>query len=105
MRQILDDLVVATTKDLKVLDEIETEGLEMKINARAVLVLPWLVLVALTLRAGPFRDFYRSTAGLLVVLVGAALSGARLLWISRLGRAHEEQRVFGAGATRRRSRA
>ena len=33
-REILDDLVVATTKDVKVLDEIESEGLEMKINAR-----------------------------------------------------------------------
>jgi tight adherence protein B len=48
VRRILEDLVVATTKDLKVLDEIESEGLEMKINARAVLVMPWLVLVALT---------------------------------------------------------
>jgi tight adherence protein B len=45
---ILEDLVAVTTKDVKVLDEIDTEGLEMKINARAVLVLPWLVLVALT---------------------------------------------------------
>ena len=66
VRQILEDLVVATTKDLKVLDEIESEGLEMKINARAVLVMPWLVLVALTLRAGPFRAFYQSPAGVLV---------------------------------------
>ena len=62
VQEILDDLVVATTKDLKVLDEIETEGLEMKINARAVLVLPWFVLVALTVRGGAFRDFYQSTA-------------------------------------------
>ncbi len=44
---ILEDLVAATTRDLKVLDEIETEGLEMRINACAVLVLPWFVLVAL----------------------------------------------------------
>jgi tight adherence protein B len=48
VKEILEDLVVSTTKDLKVLDEIDTEGLEMKINARAVLVLPWFVLVALT---------------------------------------------------------
>ena len=52
VRQILDDLVVATTKDVKVLDEIDSEGLEMRINARAVMVMPWLVLVALTIRAG-----------------------------------------------------
>ncbi len=71
--------MVATTKDLKVLDEIDTEGLEMRINARAVLVLPWFVLIALTLRGGAFRAFYASSAGLLVVLVGGALSARRLL--------------------------
>jgi tight adherence protein B len=97
VRQILEDLVVATTKDVKVLDEVESEGLEMKINARAVAVMPWLVLVALTLRPGPFRAFYQSAAGLVVVLVGAALSAVGSWWISRLGRAHQEQRVFGAG--------
>ena len=96
VREILDDLVVSTTKDLKVLDEIDTEGLEMRINARAVLVMPWLVLIALTLRAGPFRDFYASGAGVLVVLVGGALSAVGYLWISRLGRTQDEQRVFGS---------
>jgi tight adherence protein B len=94
--QILDDLVVATTKDLKVLDEIESEGLEMKLNARAVLVMPWFVLLALTVRDGAFRDFYRSSAGLLVVAVGALLSAAGAWWIGRLGRRHEERRVFAA---------
>jgi len=54
------------------------------------------VLVALTLRPGPFRAFYQSSAGLLVVLLGAALSGLGSWWISRLGRARQEQRVFGA---------
>ena len=96
VKQILEDLVAATTKDVKVLEEIESEGLEMKINARAVLVMPWFVLLALTFRPGPFRDFYRSPAGLLVVLAGGALSALGSWWISRLGRVHQEQRVFGA---------
>jgi len=81
------------------LEEVETEGLEMKINARAVLVLPWLVLVALTIREGPFRDFYRSAGGLLVVLVAGALSVAGGLLIARLARTRTEQRVFGSSAT------
>jgi hypothetical protein len=68
----------------------------MKLNARAVLVMPWLVLVALTIRGGAFRDFYSSTAGLVVVLVGAALCTIGAWWIGRLGRSHEEQRVFGS---------
>jgi tight adherence protein B len=100
VKEILEDLVVVTTKDLKVLDEIETEGLEMKINARAVLVLPWFVLLALTMRAGPFREFYQSAAGLAVVVVGAGLSVLGYAWISRLGRVHNEQRVFGSGGVR-----
>jgi len=94
VRDILEDLVVATTKDLKVLDEIDTEGLEMKINARAVLVLPWAVLVALTLRPGPFRTFYQSTAGVLVLLGAAVLSALGATWLGRLGRQPVEPRVF-----------
>ena len=96
VRAILEDLVAATTRDLKVMEQIQTEGLELKINARAVLVLPWLVLVALTIRAGPFRDFYQSTAGLLVVLAGAGLSLVGYLLVARLGRTQTEKRVFGS---------
>ncbi len=84
VKEILEDLVVATTKDLKVLDEIETEGLEMRINARAVLVLPWFVLLALTIRGGAFRDFYQSGAGVLVVAAGGVLSAIGYAWITRL---------------------
>jgi tight adherence protein B len=98
VKDILEDLVVTTTKDLKVLEEIETEGLEMKINARAVLVLPWVVLVALTIRPGPFRAFYQSAGGLVVVLAGGALSAFGYFLISRLARTHHERRVFGSDA-------
>jgi tight adherence protein B len=94
VRDILEDLVVATTDDLKVLDEIDTEGLEMRINGRAVLVLPWLVLVALTVRPGPFRAFYGSTAGLLVIAAAAALSALGSWWLGRLGAQPDEPRVF-----------
>ena len=95
VQEILEDLVVTTTKDLKVLEEIDTDSLEMRINARAVLALPWFVLLALTFRGGAFRDFYQSGAGLLVVLFGGALSGIGYAWINRLGRSMQEQRVFG----------
>jgi len=99
VRDILEDLVVATSEDLKVLDEIDTEGLEMRINARAVLVLPWIVLVALTLRPGPFRSFYGSGAGLLVIAAAAVLSVLGAWWLGRLGALPIEPRVFaGAGA-------
>ena len=97
VKDILEDLIATTTSDLKVQEEIETEGLEMKINARVVLVLPWVVLVALTIRPGPFRDFYQSGGGLVVVVLGGALSVVGYVVINRLGRSQYERRVFGAG--------
>ncbi|MGH9030892.1 MAG: type II secretion system F family protein [Acidimicrobiia bacterium] len=98
VKDILEDLIATTTRDVKVQEEIETEGLEMKINARVVLVLPWVVLVALTIRPGPFREFYQSAGGLLVVALGGVLSVIGYVVISRLGRSQYERRVFGAGA-------
>jgi tight adherence protein B len=96
VRNILEDLVDATTRDLKLLDALETEGLEMRINARAVVVLPWFVLVALTARAGPFRDFYRSSGGLATLIVAACLTAIGMFLLGRLGRDEDEERVFGA---------
>lgn len=98
VRHILEDLVAATTSDLKLQDALETEGLEMRINARAVVVLPWLVLVALTARAGPFRDFYRSSGGFLTLVVAACLTAVGMIFLGRLGRDEDEERVFGTAA-------
>ncbi len=99
LSDILRDLAEATTRDVRALEEIATEALEQKINARAVFVLPWVVLLVLTLKPGPFRDFYRSTGGVLVVLAGAALSLFGLWLVSRLSREQVERRVLGAAAT------
>jgi tight adherence protein B len=96
VRDILDDLVDATTRDLKLLDELETEGLEMRINARAVVVLPWLVLVALTARPGAFREFYRSGGGVLTLLVAGVLTVVGVSVLGRLGREPVEARIFAS---------
>jgi tight adherence protein B len=101
VRSILEDLVDATTRDLKLLDAIETEGLEMRINARAVVVLPWLVLVALTARPGPFRSFYRSSGGFVTLVVAACLTAVGMFLLGRLGRDEDEERVFGSSAVPR----
>jgi tight adherence protein B len=97
VRSILEDLVDATTRDIKLADEIETEGLEMRINARAVVVLPWLVLVALTMRPGPFRAFYRSSGGVVTLAIGGVLTLIGVVVLGRLGREGDEARVFDGG--------
>ena len=91
---ILRDLATATTRDLWVLEQAQTESLEQRINARAVFVLPWIVLVAVTLQEGPFREFYRSGAGLVVIVIGAMASLGGMWIIRRLGAQTPEPRVM-----------
>jgi tight adherence protein B len=98
--EILEDLVATTTADLKTREEVETDGLEMRINARAVVVLPWCVLVLLTAGEPSFRAFYRSSAGFAVLLVGAVLSAAGTAVLARLGRTPTEGRVFDTPTVR-----
>ncbi|MDH5293898.1 MAG: type II secretion system F family protein [Acidimicrobiia bacterium] len=96
--EILRDLADATVRDVWTLEEIETQSLEQKINARAVFILPWFVLVAITARPGPFRDFYASGGGLLVVVFCGVLSGFGMWLVSRLGAEPDEPRVLGGAA-------
>lgn len=91
---ILRDLAESTSMDLAAAEEEQTEALEQRINARVVFMLPWLVLVALTFRPGPFRAFYSSPAGMLVVAIGAALSLLGIAIISRLSQPQDEPRVL-----------
>lgn len=95
---ILRQLADATTRDIRTLEEIATDSLEQRINARAVFALPWIVLAVLTLQPGHFREFYRSPGGILVVLAGGALSLLGTWIVSRLARDPGETRVFGGGA-------
>ena len=67
-------------ENAKLLDEIETEGLEMRINARAVMVLPWLVLVALTARLMAWPLEKAVYLAPVIVVGGAAAVGLAILW-------------------------
>ncbi len=98
VRTVLEDLTSAITADLKVTEEIQTAMLESRINARAVVAMPWLVLVMLNVGNGPFRSFYRSPGGLVTILVGAVLSALGSGLIARLSRLPVEERVLGVSA-------
>jgi tight adherence protein B len=93
--EVLRDLAAMTTRDVWTAEEIETAGLEQKLNARMVFAIPWLVLLFITLRPGPFRDFYLSGAGVAVIVLGGVMSGLGMVVVSRLGREPDEPRVLG----------
>jgi tight adherence protein B len=92
--EILRDLAAATTRDIWVLEQVQTESLEQRINARAVFALPWFVLIAITLQEGPFRDFYRSAPGVVVIVIGGLASAFGMMLIRRLGSHPVEPRVL-----------
>ena len=92
--EILSDLAEATTRDLWTMEQVRTETLEHKINARIVFVLPWLVLVAMTARSGAFREFYSTPAGIMVAMAGGVMSVAGIVIASRLGSIPDEPRVL-----------
>jgi tight adherence protein B len=94
--EVLQDLAVATTRDLRTMETIESERLEQKINARAVFALPWFVLALLTAAPGDIRTFYNTGQGVLVVMAGGAMSLFGLWIVSRLARDLPEPRVFGS---------
>ncbi len=94
VRDIIDNLIEATTEDIALADAIATESIEMKINSRAVVILPWCVLLILTMSGGIFRDFYQTSAGAVVIFIGAIMSIAGIAILSRLTRTDLEQRVF-----------
>jgi len=96
---VLADLSAATIRDLRTVEEIRTDALEQRINGRIVFVVPWLVLVLLTSRPGPFRDFYASAAGVIVIVVGALVSLFGAWLVARLSRDTIEPRVLGSSAT------
>lgn len=91
---LLRDLADSTTDDIRLLETVETAQLETRIEARAVAVLPFVVLVMLTSRSPDYRAFYSSALGVVVIIVGAVMTLLGSIAVQRLGRVREETRVL-----------
>ncbi len=96
---VLRDLAEATGKDIRLREEIETAHLERRIEARAAVVLPFAVLVLLCSTSEPYRDFYSSIGGFVVIVVGSGMVMVGMTLIRRLGRLPIETRVLATPAT------
>lgn len=93
---VIEDLSVAVAAEVAAAEETETLALEGKLNARMVFALPWVVLVFLTARPGPFQAFYTSASGALVIAIGAVISLVGVALVARLSAVEEEPRVLMA---------
>lgn len=94
---ILRDLADATTADLQLLERLATQQTEQRLNARAVLVLPFLLLIFLAGSNHDFQSFYRTPLGVVVIVIGTGMLFVGMTIVARLGRIPGEERVLGSG--------
>lgn len=94
VQEVLRDLVAEITRDLRLEEEIHSDGTEQRIESRVVLVIPWLLVLVLTLTSEEYRSFYRSSSGLLVVMVALAWSMVGVGLMKYIGRSQSERRVL-----------
>lgn len=92
--RVLRDIADAAAADVQLGERLQTAALEQRLNARAVFALPWITLIVLCGRPGPFRDFYASGQGASVLLLAAAMSTAGMFLVRRLSRTPDEPRVL-----------
>ncbi len=96
---ILRDLADSTTRDLQLREHIETMQTEQKLNARIVFVMPYLLLIMMVMASEEIKDFYRTPAGVFIIVLGTLILSAGMLFIQKLGVIPMEQRVFAQSVT------
>lgn len=92
--KVLQDVADSATADVQLVERVATASTEHRLNAYAVMLVPWITLVLLTARPGEMRDFYASPAGGRVLVVGAVMSLGGMAIFRRLARSQPEPRVF-----------
>ncbi|MGH2547694.1 MAG: type II secretion system F family protein, partial [Actinomycetota bacterium] len=95
---VLSDLADEITEDLRTARAIRAEGTTQRIESWVVGVVPWLLLVYLTATQGPYRDFYRTGTGRLVVLAAGIWWAMGLIVLRTLKKQEVEPRVLGAAS-------
>ena len=94
MNEVLRDLVGEITEDLRLEADIRADGTEQRIESQVVLVIPWLMLLFLSVTSYQYQAYYRSVDGLIVVGIAMGWSLVGVLMLKRLGRAMSERRVL-----------
>lgn len=91
---VLATLADDVTKDLQLTDQIVTGQTEVRAQAVVAAVLPFVVLALLVSTNNGFRDFYRTTAGFVVILIGSGMAFVGWKLINAIGRLPADPRVL-----------
>lgn len=94
---VLSDLTAQITGDLELAEKVRTVQTQSRIAGWAVFVLPYALLVFLCASQPFYRQFFASSAGLVIVMIGAAMSITGFFIVRRLAKpiaTHE--RIFAS---------
>ncbi len=92
--ELLRSLIDNVTSDVNIRESIRSGQAELKAEAVAAAVLPFLALGYLCVSSEPYREFYASAAGWFVIGLGAAMSFTGWKVMGRLAQLPAEQRVM-----------
>ena len=91
---VLRDLADEIAEDLRLEAEIRSDGTEQRIESRVVLVIPWVLLLFLSVTSEEYRAYYQSSSGLIVVTAAVVWSLFGFALMRYIGRSAAEQRVL-----------
>lgn len=99
VQEVLRDLITAINEDLRTLEDIRVADFEQRIESWLVVIVPWAVLLYLASVPAQYREFYATSTGRGVVVLGTLWTAAGVVMLRWIGRQHREVRVLGGGAT------
>lgn len=91
---LLRQLATFTRQDLALRNEIAAKQGWVKNSAHISALAPWLLLLLLSVQPSTAQS-YSTTSGITVLVAGALFTAIAYLWMARLSRLPEPQRVFG----------
>ncbi len=92
--RVLRDLVDEMTEDLRLDAEVRSDSTEQRIESRVVIIIPWALLLFLTVSSAEYRAYYQSSSGLIVVVGAVVWSLMGVALMRYIGRSVTEQRVL-----------
>lgn len=93
--QLLREQARELTEDLRTWAEIQAEQNEPRLVASTAFAMPWVAVVLVCWLVSSFRLFYRTSGGVVAVVIAAVLSVTGLLVARRLSGQTSEPRVIG----------
>ncbi len=100
LREVLTALAVSTREELDMRRRIEASRRSVRRSVRLILAIVLSVAGAMVLLNGQYVSSYNGVLGQLVLLVVVLLFMSGLLWLRRLAKPSQVERILGRGAGR-----